>query len=474
MASNPFTEKLYLEKFQNKAEFAMTLFNKAAMKLYPARKGSESIRQNIIDFEGPANRNKFANVDDCVFYCMTDNSTTYWIGTTDIYSDDTYHFGIARDAIYRYDRIISDNERCILIPIPDTSTEENTIRTIRAFCDVVSWVLGTSGYNNITLLYAAVNYFYRVFGINLLLESNFDKVFIDNSIAISAPYMKKMLKNFIMSDKDYVKPLDGDLNYAKVVGAYVRFQESTREAKEVEDNKKYNISGFSDTQINYLRDMLKDTDESDYDNDTFYEFIDRNLADIINGNFDDYNEDKLKAVATSMVHFLPDMANTCTAYICHKSIQEYTKINVPEFFKTILTNVCEGLQKQALTNWDEDGLLNIFYTIIYLYAYLPNHDAKYIVDFIVENKDAKLKTIGEHKEVFKAFFDLAEKHYTSKDSDNPYMNPYMTEGLSSFISEHIEDINVCIKDIYEYILNCQVKSEAKDDSADGEVSSQEA
>ena len=471
MANNPFTEKLYLEKFQNKAEFAMTLFNKAAMKLYPARKGSESIRQNIIDFEGTANRNKFANIDDCVFYCMTDNNgVNYWIGTTDIYSDDTYRLGVARDAIYRYDRIISDNERCILIPIPDTSTEENTIRTIKAFCDVVSWALGTSGYNNLTLVYAAANYFYRVFGINLLLESNFDKVFIDSDIAISTPYMKKKLKDFIMSDKDYVKPLDGDLNYAKVIGAYVRFQESTREIKEIEDNIKYDISGFSDTQIRYLRDMLKNTDEEEYDSDTFYEFIDRNLADIINGKFDDYSEEELKAVTSSMIHFLPDMASACMKYICLKTVREYAKFDVPEFFKTILTNVCEGLQKQALTNWDEDGLLNIFYTIIYLYTYLPNHDAKYIVDFIVENKDAKLKTIGEHKEVFKAFFDLAEKHYNSKDSDNPYM----TELLSSFISDHIEDINLCIKDIYEYILNCQVKSEAKDDSRDGEVSNQEA
>ena len=471
MASNPFTDKLYLEKFQNKAEFAMTLFNKVAMKLYPARKGSESIRQNIIDFEGTANRNKFANIDDCVFYCMTDNNgVNYWIGTTDIYSDDTYRLGVARDAIYRYDRIISDNERCILIPIPDTSTEENTIRTIKAFCDVVSWALGTSGYNNLTLVYAATNYFYRVFGINLLLESNFDKVFIDRDIAISTPYMKKKLKDFIMSDKDYVKPLDGDLNYAKAVGAYVRFQESTRETKEIEDKKKYNISGFSNTQINYLRDMLKNTDEEEYDNDTFYEFIDRNLADIINGKFDDYSEEELKAVTTSMIHFLPDMASTCMAYICHKSVREYTKINVPEFFKTVLTNVCEGLQAQALTEWDEDGLLNIFYTIIYLYSYLPNHDAKYIVDFIVEHRDANPKTIGEHKEVFKAFFDLAEKHYNSKDSDNPYM----TELLSNFISDHIEDINVSIKDIYEYILNCQVKSETKDDSRDGEVSDQEA
>ena len=470
MASNPFTDKLYLDSFRNKLEFAMTLFNKAAMKQFSSKKGFEGIRQNIIDFEGPTNRNKFANIDDCVFYCMTDNSTTYWVGTTDIYPNDIYHFGIARDTIYRYDRIISENERCILIPIPDTSTEENTIRTIRAFYDVVSWVLGTSGYNNLALVYAAVNYFYRVFGINLLLESNFDKVFIDSDIVISTPYMKKNLKSFIMSDKDYVKPLDGDLNYAKVIGAYVRFQDSTREIKEIEDKVKYNISGFSDTQIQYLRNMLKNTDEEEYDNDTFYEFIDHNLADIINGKFDDYSEEELKAITTSMIHFLPDMASACMEYICLKTVREYAKFDVPEFFKTVLTNVCEGLQKQALTNWDEDGLLNIFYTIIYLYAYLPNHDAKYIVDFIVENKDAKLKTIGEHKEVFKAFFDLAEKHYNSKDSDNPYM----TEGLSSFISEHIEDINLCIKDIYEYILNCQVKSEAKDDSADGEVSSQEA
>ena len=470
MASNPFTDKLYLDSFRNKLEFAMTLFNKAAMKQFSSKKGFEGIRQNIIDFEGPANRNKFANIDDCIFYCMTDNSTTYWVGTTDIYPNDIYHFGIAPDAIYRYDRIVSENERCILIPIPDTSTEENTIRTIRAFYDVVSWVLGTSGYNNLALVYAAVNYFYRVFGINLLLESNFDKVFIDSDIVISTPYMKKNLKSFIMSDKDYVKPLDGDLNYAKVIGAYVRFQESTREIKEIEDNIKYDISGFSDTQIRYLRDMLKNTDEEEYDNDTFYEFIDRNLADIINGKFDDYSEEELKAVTTSMIHFLPDMASACMKYICLKTVREYAKFDVPEFFKTILTNVCEGLQKQALTNWDEDGLLNIFYTIIYLYTYLPNHDAKYIVDFIVENKDAKLKTIGEHKEVFKAFFDLAEKHYNSKDSDNPYM----TELLSSFISDHIEDINLCIKDIYEYILNCQVKSEAKDDSRDGEVSNQEA
>ena len=470
MASNPFTDKLYLDSFRNKLEFAMTLFNKAAMKQFPSKKGFEGIRHNIIDFEGPANRNKFANIDDCVFYCMTDNSTTYWIGTTDIYSDDTYHFGIARDAIYRYDRIVSENERCILIPIPDTSTEEDTIRTIRSFYDVISWALCISGYNNITLIYAAVNYFYRVFGINLLLEENFEKAFIDNNIVISTSYMKKNLKSFIMSDKDYVKPLDGDLNYAKALGAYVRFQESTRETKEIEDKEKYNISGFSDTQINYLRDMLNNTDEEEYDNDTFYEFIDHNLADIINGKFDDYSEEELKAVTSSMIHFLPDMASACMAYICHKSVQEYTKINVPEFFKIILTNVCEGLQKQALTNWDEDGLLNIFYTIIYLYTYLPNHDAKYIVDFIVENKDAKPKTIGEHKEVFKAFFDLAEKHYNNKDSDNPYM----TEELSDFINEHIEDIRVSIKDIYEYILNCQVKSEAKDDSRDGEVSNQEA
>ena len=470
MASNPFTDKLYLDSFRNKLEFAMTLFNKAAMKQFSSKKGFEGIRQNIIDFEGPANRNKFANIDDCVFYCMTDNSTTYWVGTTDIYPNDIYHFGIAPDAIYRYDRIVSENERCILIPIPDTSTEENTIRTIRAFYDVVSWVLGTSGYNNLALVYAAVNYFYRVFGINLLLESNFDKVFIDSDIVISTPYMKKNLKSFIMSDKDYVKPLDGDLNYAKVIGAYVRFQESTREIKEIEDNKKYDISGFSDTQIRYLRNMLKNTDEEEYDNDTFYEFIDRNLADIINGKFDDYSEEELKAVTTSMIHFLPDMASACMKYICLKTVREYAKFDVPEFFKTILTNVCEGLQKQALTNWDEDGLLNIFYTIIYLYAYLPNHDAKYIVDFIVENKDAKPKTIGEHKDIFKAFFDLAEKHYNSKDSDNPYM----TELLSSFISDHIEDINLCIKDIYDYILNCQVKSEAKDDSKDGEVSDQEA
>ena len=470
MASNPFTDKLYLDSFRNKLEFAMTLFNKAAMKQFSSKKGFEGIRQNIIDFEGPANRNKFANIDDCVFYCMTDNSTTYWVGTTDIYPNDIYHFGIAPDAIYRYDRIVSENERCILIPIPDTSTEENTIRTIRAFYDVVSWVLGTSGYNNLALVYAAVNYFYRVFGINLLLESNFDKVFIDSDIVISTPYMKKNLKSFIMSDKDYVKPLDGDLNYAKVIGAYVRFQESTREIKEIEDNKKYDISGFSDTQIRYLRNMLKNTDEEEYDNDTFYEFIDRNLADIINGKFDDYSEEELKAVTTSMIHFLPDMASACMEYICLKTVREYAKFDVPEFFKTILTNVCEGLQKQALTNWDEDGLLNIFYTIIYLYAYLPNHDAKYIVDFIVENKDAKPKTIGEHKDIFKAFFDLAEKHYNSKDSDNPYM----TELLSSFISDHIEDINLCIKDIYDYILNCQVKSEAKDDSKDGEVSDQEA
>ena len=469
MASNPFTEKLYLEKFQNKAEFAMTLFNKAAMKLYPARKGSESIRQDIIDFEKPENRNRFINLDDCVFYCLEVDGITYWIGTTDIfYEDYNYRMGVMKNAVTRYDHMCSESSRCIIIPIPDTSTEENTIRTVSSFCQVFSWIHGFITAQSALTVYAAANYFYRVYGINLLIEDNFDKAFSDFTSFIA--YAQGELKKFIMEDKSYVKPLEGDLNYAKAIGAYYRYLDQRKDYKNIEDKKRLNISGFTEEQIQYLRDMLDNNEEDDCDNDTYYEFIDHNLADIINGKFDDYSEEKLRAVVDSMTHFLPEIASYIMAYISHDDIRDNVKFDRPEFLKTILFNVCEGLQEQALTAWDEEGLLNLMYTIIYLYSYLPNHDAKYVTDFIIEHRSADERTISEHKEVFKAFFDLAEKHYNSNDS----FNPYMTDELADYINAHIEDIKIAIKDIYEYILNCQVKSEAKDDSADGEVSNQEA
>ena len=469
MANNPFTDKLYLDSFRNKLEFAMTLFNKAAMKLYPARKGTESIRQEIIDFESPENRNRFINLDDCVFYCLEANGNTYWIGTTDIFHEDyDYRMGVMKDAVTRYDRMCSETSRCIIIPIPDTSTEENTIRTVSSFCQVFSWVHGFIAAQSAMTVYAAANYFYRVYGINLLIEDNFDKVF---SVATGfIAYDQGELKKFIMEDKSYVKPLEGDLNYAKAIGAYSRYLDKRKDHKIIEDKKKINISGFTEEQIQYLRDMLDNNGEDDYDNDTYYEFIDHNLADIVNGKFDDYSEEELRAVVDSMTHFLPEIASCIMAYVSHDDIRDAVKFDVPEFLKTILFNVCKGLQEQALIAWDEDGLLILMYTIIYLYSYLPNHDAKYVTDFIIEHKSADERTIGEHKEVFKAFFDLAEKHYNNKDRDNPYM----TEELSDFINEHIKGIRVSIKDIYEYILNCQVKSEEKDDSRDGEVSNQEA
>lgn len=469
MASNPFTEKLYLEKFQNNAEFAMTLFNKAAMKLYPARKGSESIRQDIIDFEKPENRNRFINLDDCVFYCLEYNGSTYWIGTTDIYSKEHYYQpGVMEHAVTRYNRICDDTSRCIIIPIPDTSTEENTIRTVGAFCQVFNWVHSAVAYNVAATIYAAANYFYRAYGINLLIDENYNKAF--SYAGIISTYNQDELKNFIMDDKTYVKPLEGDLNYAKVFGAYSRYQDQNRDLKIIEDKKKLDVSGFTEEQIQYLRDMLDSNEEDDYDNEIYYDFIDRNLSDIVNGHFDGYSEEKLRAVVDSMIHFLPEVVSRIIGYVCNDTIRDHAKFDVYDFLKTVLANVCEGLHEQGLTGWDEDGLLNLMYSIIYLYAYLPNHDAKYITDFIVEHMDADEHVIGEHEEVFKAFFDLAEKHYNSKVSGNPYM----TDELADFIDAHIEDINLAIKDICDYVHNCQVKSEEKDDSRDGEVSDQEA
>lgn len=137
MSKNPFTDKLYVGKYANRVEFVQALFNKAIMNIFPAKFGREEVRQAIIDFESPENRNDFINLDDCIFYSETYKDVTYWLGVTDIYKKSPYR---QTPTLFRYNSIMGEDNCIIIMPICNTSTEENTIKSVKVFMDIMRFI----------------------------------------------------------------------------------------------------------------------------------------------------------------------------------------------------------------------------------------------------------------------------------------------------------------------------------------------
>ena len=465
MAANPFTEKLYGGKYVNAFELAAVLFNKAMMKQHSARIGTETIRQQIIDFETPANRNSYINLDDCVFYYEEYEGIGYWIGTTDIYYDPTnFHYGVNEYSVVRYNEM--DNKtRCIIIPIPDVSTTEGSIRTILSFMDVVAAFSHKFNINNAEIIYVAANYFYRVFGINILTEENFDLIFNKSKFVPE-------FKNFILNtDMKYVKPLDGDLNFYKISGADTRYQESLRYAKRFENTQKFKNSDFSEVEIKYLKDLLDiDSEDVVYENFDYFNFIDRNLADLITSEdyskiFDEY---QISAIMDSVTRFTCRLMSNSMGYIANSTYYD-KNINIPEIAKKFLGTVSEKLAKIDRVSWYENGFVSLHDTLIFLYTYLPYMDAKYVEGFLLEHAESTRKCIGDHKDILKGFFTLAFNNCDNHE----YFYEGVTGSVIEYIDAHMDEIKEYIYDIYEYLHNCRVNPNEGDDSVDESVSEEE-
>ena len=413
--SNPFTTKLTLGKYPNNVIFAQVLFNKAVTGQYPAKYPVEPIRQAITDYEGPENRNTRINLDDAQFFCEFYNDTSYWIGVTDI--TDTHKPNpfstYSSYSVDRYDRIMEDGSRCIVIPRCTFDTPENTIRSVHCLIDVARYVNDGQVFfgDMVYYIYIAANYMYRALGINILSDENFAAVFEnDMKNSYNGKGLYKDYKEFIDTDAKYVGVISNDdMNFSKLLGTKTRYD---RFLKERDANEKRILetanTGMSQYDIRFIQTL------NDYVNSDEIDAVSiMNLVNfykrIIVEDAEIKKDDAISAIKDTYV---------AIPYLVQDTFDEKDD-NVAS---DIVDVISYGLNKIWLTvkhivdddkdYWPND-FPNIYYLLIYLSSNLPGAEYGYMYRVFKENALYINDEISEKKDVLRAVFDFADLNYNN-------------------------------------------------------------
>ena len=438
MSNNPFTDKLYVGKYANRVEFVQALFNKAIMNIFPAKFGREEVRQAIIDFESPEHRNDFMNLDDCIFYSETYKDVTYWLGVTDIYKKSPYR---QTPTLFRYNSIMGEDNCIIIMPICNTSTEENTIKSVKVFMDIMRFIHDDVGADDLEEIYAAANYFYRVFGINLLLEENYDKVFGDDKYRNDAAYEEhyQQMKKFIMQDAKYCKVISTeDIKYSKLLGAHERYGRFLNQNKLAITIANTDISA---DQIEEFKDALDRLAENG--SYRYGVVIGNDLAKIL-GGVDTIEYDR---VLCDMMNTLPHLAHECLMLANGDEGNKKTNDAIRVCLERISENMINScIEDKAYLHFDK--LLD-FYAFIYSFG--NRIDAEYLSFIIKNHKTIKgHEMVSERVEVINDILTISELNY---DDDITWINVDQIDWLDA----HYVNIKEMIEAVRDMAMKCRVE-----------------
>ena len=210
----------------NLFEFAIELFDKAVTGTYPARKGTEPVRQAIIDFEGPSHRNDLFDLDHTAFYYLQFRNRDYWIGTCD-----DIHVPKAQksDTISKYSELFRELGKIIIIPPINTKTSDNAAKFIKVMHDCLmdiiypddTWDGEYLCQVKFAIIHLITWYVYNQSRINLTHENTFDYAFFRTGVLDKNPSYYKFFKE----DFEYVDTLSRNFpNKYKLLGAFSRWR----------------------------------------------------------------------------------------------------------------------------------------------------------------------------------------------------------------------------------------------------------
>lgn len=212
----------------NLFEFAIEIFDKAVTGSYPARKGTEPVRQAIIDFEGPKDRNIMFDLDHTAFYYLQFHNKDYWIGTCD---DIHLTSGQKSETISKYSELFHDLGKVIIIPPINTKTSDNAAKFIKVMHDCLMDIIYPDdtwdGEYLCQIKFAIIHlitwYIYQQSRINLTHEATFEYAFLRTGILdenTSSTYYE-----FFKKDFEYVNTLSREFpNKYKILGSFTRWR----------------------------------------------------------------------------------------------------------------------------------------------------------------------------------------------------------------------------------------------------------
>lgn len=475
MSKNPFTDKLLVGEYKNMLEFAQVAFNKAIMGQYPAKIGTEAPRFAIINYEGAGHQNDYVNLDDATFYCSEWNDIKLWIGVTDIYPDpDTnrYTYFHSKTLSIQYARIMEDGSIIIFIPHISVDTPENTIKAVavmyRYLQEIKIMSKRSDMIDTLTNIYTVANFFYRVFGINLLLEENFFQVFgQDNTDAIylyGGPNQIQRIFKFLQKDSQYVKPIsNSDIDYYRVLGAMTRFNREVRG-----DIMQYKITNHTDNDIDMtkFKDILSGSDTLDgEDVDQFYDSV----MHII---LEDYDKPFSGAPYPSVFHLnvilslIPKIAILIyneIDYDGNTKAEEQLKL-IEDVFALVEKKIKETAAKEGITDSDVHPfyyeLRNNLYTYIFFYLHMFYSDVKYLSEY-ANDVHVRDEDWGAHSLILTTIFSTANNRYQHRDE---YQSGLENELCNKIIADHYKDIFDYLGRIQDWANMCDKPITHEDDS----------
>ena len=474
MSKNPFTDKLLVGEFKNNLEFAQVAFNKAIMGQYPAKVGTEAPRFAIINYEGTGHQNDYVNLDDATFYCSEWNGIKLWIGVTDIYPDpDTnrYTYFHNKFVSIQYSRIMEDGSIIIFIPHISVDTPENTIKAVavmyRYLQEIKIMSKGSNMIDTLTNIYTVANFFYRVFGINLLLEENFFQVFSqDNTDAIylyGGPNQIQRIFNFLQKDSQYVKPIsNSDLDYYRVLGAMTRFNREVRG-----DVMQYKITNTeSDIDMTKFKDILSGSDTLDgEDVDQFYDSV----MHVILENYDkpfSGTPYPLVCHLNVILSLIPKIA-----ILIYNEVDYDRNTKAEEQFK-LIEDVLALVEKKAKETAAKEGITddaihsfyyeirNNLYTYIFLHLHMFYPDMKYLSQYL-NSVYVRDEDWGAHSLILASIFSTANNRYQHRDE---YQSGLENELCNKIIADHYKDIFDYLGRIQDWANMCDKPITYEDDS----------
>ena len=483
MSNHPFNDILLVGVYKNMLEFAQVAFNKAIMGQYPAKIGTEAPRFAIINYEGAGHQNDYVNLDDATFYCSEWNGIKLWIGVTDIYPDpDTnrYTYFHSKTLSIQYARIMEDGSIIIFIPHISVDTPENTIKAVavmhRYLQEIKIMSRRSDMIDTLTNIYTVANFFYRVFGINLLLEENFFQVFSqDNKDAIylyGGPNQIKRIFNFLQKDSQYVKPIsNSDIDYYRVLGAMTRFNREVRG-----DIMQYKINYTNnDIDMTTFKDILSGSET--FDGEDIDQFYDSVMHIILEG----YDKPFSGAPYPSVFHLnvilslIPKIAILIyneIDYDGNTKAEEQLKL-IEDVFATVEKKIRETAAKEGITDSDVHPfyyeLRNNLYTYIFFHLHMFYSDVKYLSEY-ANDVHVRDEDWGAHALILAAIFSTANNRYQHRDE---YQFRLGNELCDKIIADHYKDIFDYLGRIQDWANMCDKLIAHEDDSNESDSTPEE-
>ena len=372
----------------------------------------------------------------------------------------------------QYSRIMEDGSIIIFIPHISVDTPENTIKAVavmfRYLQEIKIMSKRSDMIDTLTNIYTVANFFYRVFGINLLLEENFFQVFSqDNTDAIylyGGPNQIQRIFNFLQKDSQYVKPIsNSDLDYYRVLGAMTRFNREIRG-----DIMQYKITNHTDNDIDMttFKDILSGSETLDgEDIDQFYDSV----MHII---LEDYDKPFSGAPYPSVFHLnvilslIPKIAILIyneIDYDGNTKAEEQLKL-IEDVLALVEKKVKEIAAKEGIT---DDAIHSFYYEIrnnLYTYIFLHLHmfypDVKYLSQYL-NSVYVRDEDWGAHSLILASIFSTANNRYQHRDE---YQSGLENELCNKIIADHYKDIFDYLGRIQDWANMCDKPITHEDDS----------